>query len=683
MLLLVLIFILAFAIFLRFSETVMAALMGTVLLGLAFYQISFSDLSRAGGVIVGSLLVASSALVLIGLPMPMAARKGPKRKAKAPPFQFPFFKRPEVVRQTSTGMEVNLNIAGYEIYERVGVGGMACVYRARRMEDNRPVALKIPLEKFVTDAKFVRRFHREAEVLRRLSHPSVIKVFDHNNHGNNHYIAMEFIEGQSLESVLESTKVNFETTILIVRALADALRYIHSQGIIHRDIKPANVMIAMAHEGIAGLRPERIKLMDFGIAVGKVLTRLTMTGARVGTPIYMSPEQAKGQKIDARSDIYSLGLMLYEMVAGQVPFKGSYEVVVHQQVFQVPPPPKQVNPDVPIGLSDLIMKMIEKDPEKRPSLSEVIDAIDAGILTEKKKYDGPCYLAISVNARKGVLRQIEPVGQLIQSVGQLSAAGPFTSAPQSIALDRDGNYYAIILSTRAGTESAKMIHKFSADGQEIFAFGTGGLRPGEFMQPVSLAVSPYGQLYVLDGETCTVQRFSLDGDYYGSFGTHGPGKGTFKEPRMIVVGYDLFLYILDYGNRQIQKFTLEGEYVARYAFKMSKEDPTLRELDGLGVDGAGYLYVSDVPSRKIRRISPEGKAVQSFPLENISGEDHQQPLQIVVDNEGNVFAARAGNHQMQHFSVNGRPLPHIETYDPVTSVAIFIKEGMEMKEAHH
>ena len=691
MIILLLLFVVSLLLFLKFSETPLALTLGLFALVFALYQASLDNVARAGGAMVGAFLLTSSALVVLGKPN---AQKGPRRRGavvRGPLFtlNLPQMGGARGGRNKTTGVGGKsknpsligeaLQIPGYELFERVGVGGMASVYRGRKLEDGRMSALKIPLERFVADAKFVRRFHREAEVLKRLSHPSVIKVYDHNSQGNHHYIAMEFVEGETLESVMETHKLSFDQTILIVRSLADALRYIHSQGIIHRDIKPANVMVALGQEGIAGLRPDRIKLMDFGIAVGKVLTRLTMTGARVGTPIYMSPEQAKGQKLDSRSDIYSLGLVFYELITGQTPFKGSYEVVVHQQVFQMPPPPKQINHEIPGPLSDLIMSMVEKDPEKRPSLSEIIESLDAGVLEERVQVNVPSYLVLSTNARKGVLRRLDSEGNLQSSVGVIAPGTALPAAPVSVAVDPKGNFYAAIVSYRSSGEVPKMIRKFSPGGEELLAFGAYGLKPGEFLHPVALSISPITQeLYVLDGETCIVQRFNLDGEYLGRFGGNGGGKGTFNDPRLIVAGYDDSVYVLDYGNRQVQRFDAEGKYLSRFAFKMSKDDPELRTLDGLGMDSSGAIYISDIPSRKIRRINGEGKAVQSFALDTLPGEDLEQALQISADHEGNVYAARPGLHQIQKFNSTGRALPHLETYEPVTSLAMYVKEGFEM-----
>ncbi|MFN8509250.1 MAG: protein kinase [Deinococcaceae bacterium] len=689
MIVLALLFLTSLLLFSRLSETAIALLLGLFCLGFVVFEASFSDLTRTQGALVGALFILSSALFTLG--EAQTDRKSYRLKRKrllAPSLLETFFSKgalqwlkPNTVvpeGRKNSGVHSGPHIEGYEIYEQVGSGGMASVYRAKRLEDSKMVALKVPLEKFVADSKFVRRFHREAEVLKRLTHPSVIRVYDHTHQGNNHFIAMEFIEGESLESILENHKVNFEQAITIIRSLADALRYIHSQGIIHRDIKPANVMVSMDGEGLARLQPSQIKLMDFGIAVGKVLTRLTMTGARVGTPIYMSPEQAKGQKLDSRSDIYSLGLLFYEIVAGQTPFQGNYEVIVHQQVYQNPIPPKQVRQDIPSPLSDLIMRMIEKNPDQRPNLNEIIEELDAGVLEERTESNDPSYLMCVVNTKKGVFRRFDSDGNLKSSVGNIPQTLP--AVPSCIALDTQGQIYAVVITYQTGGEVPKMIRKYAPSGEELLAFGAYGLKVGELLSPISIAISPISDhIYILDGETCVIQQFNPKGEYIGKFGGSGDGKGTFSEPKMIVAGHDDFLYVLDYGNRQVQKFDSEGEYISRFAFKASKDDTTLRVLSGLGTDSGGSVYIADETTRKIRQISAEGKAAQSFPLDQLPGEDPDKAYQIVVDHQGQVYAARAGLHQIQRFANNGRTLPHLEIFEPLSALACYIQEGSELK----
>ncbi len=632
-----------------------------------------SNPHRADASLVIAAIILVSSLVPLGTAYarPRANKRRPSRETgRAPTLAG--------VNANNLKGEGNSSLSRYELRDRVGIGGMATVYRALRKDDSKVVALKIPQEKFVADAKFVRRFHREAEVLMRLNHPNIIKVFEHSNEGTTHFISMEFVEGESLESLIETRRLTLEHSTMVLRATADALRYIHKQGIIHRDIKPGNIMVTKSAMGFnpPSIEPSGVKLMDFGIAAGKVLTRLTMTGARVGTPVYMSPEQARGLKIDHRTDIYSLGLVFYEMVTGVTAFKGGYEAVVQAQIFQTPTPPRQVNLEVSQKLNDLVMRMIEKDPEKRASLNEVIEAVDTGLLEGSSSLDGPVQLVVSLNSRKGPLRILDGKGNLersLSSIGQ--GADKFPAAPVAVAADRDLNLFAAVFEYRAGESSPKMIRKLDPNGTELSAFGNYGMKPGDFLYPAAISVAPWDQVYVLDSEACMVQRFTMDGQFISKFGGRGAGRGTFDDPRNVIAGSDGFVYVLDFGNRQVQRFSKDGEFIQRFSFKINSESSELRVLDGVGVDVTGVLYIADASSSKIRSlIFPAGKQGQSFNIEPLHGEDTNNVMDIGIDHQGHVYAARRGGHIVRKFAPDGTLLVNIETYAPILSFHLFIRD---------
>ncbi len=361
--------------------------------------------------------------LLLGLGVFLAPRVylGPRRRQrKRPP------PREKRANPTKTTEEAEALSQRYEILEKVGVGGMATVYKAKERKTGRLLALKVPQERFVGDPRFVRRFHREAEVLAKMDHPAIVKVYDHGQVDGVHFIAMEFLDGEGLDKLIEERRLSLRQAASILARVADALKHIHAQGIVHRDIKPGNIMVLRGALKESGVDPRGVRLMDFGIAAGKVLTRLTITGARIGTPVYMSPEQAKGQKLDHRSDIYSLGIVLYEALTGQPPFTGGYETVIHQQIFQVPTPPKQLKPEIPQVLSDLVLRMLEKDPAKRPTLDEVIQVLE-GPWEEEKGLPHPHYLLVGVEAKKGTVRLLDPSGtasRLFSGIGSAPATSP-------------------------------------------------------------------------------------------------------------------------------------------------------------------------------------------------------------------------------------------------------------------
>ncbi|HEY3941683.1 MAG TPA: Stk1 family PASTA domain-containing Ser/Thr kinase [Acidimicrobiales bacterium] len=256
----------------------------------------------------------------------------------------------------------------YELTHLIARGGMAQVYRARDRLLDRPVALKVLFPELSVDRAFVERFRREAQAAANLSHPNIVPVFDWGEDDGTYFIVMEFIDGRPLSALLRSTGPLAPARAAGVGAkVADALSYAHRHGVVHRDVKPGNVL--MTEDG-------QVKVTDFGIARAiNTEESLTQTGAVMGTAAYFSPEQAEGFGVDARSDIYSLGVVLYEMVAGRTPFVGDSPVAVASKHVREPAPPiTDFNPQVPPALEAVIAKAMAKSPDLRYSTAEELRA---------------------------------------------------------------------------------------------------------------------------------------------------------------------------------------------------------------------------------------------------------------------------------------------------------------------
>ncbi len=247
----------------------------------------------------------------------------------------------------------------YRIEARIGSGGMAEVYRGVDPVLNRTVAIKVLLPQFARDASFVERFRREAQAAARLNHPNIVSVYDTGADGDTQYIVMEFIEGRTLaEALAAGRRPSPVQSAEIAQKICSALSAAHAQGVIHRDIKPGNVMVT---------REGTVKVMDFGIArITSGVETAPQTSAVLGTASYLSPEQAQGGPLDARTDIYSLGTVLYEMLTGRPPFMGETPVAVaYKQVNETPVPPSQINADVPPRLDAVVMRALSKNPANR------------------------------------------------------------------------------------------------------------------------------------------------------------------------------------------------------------------------------------------------------------------------------------------------------------------------------
>jgi serine/threonine protein kinase len=273
----------------------------------------------------------------------------------------------------------------YHLIEKLGRGVMAEVYKAQAPGLDRCVAVKV-LHSFLAEQDFIGRFEREATAMAKLQHPNIVPVFDFGCEGGLYYMVMEFIDGPTLKAELGKRSrmgqpFDPKEAIRILVAIGSAVDYIHGQGIVHRDLKPANIMFTSEGEPM---------LTDFGIAKIVGAKRYTMTGAISGTPAYMSPEQGQGERGDERSDIYSLGVILYEMVTGRVPFQAKTPYTIIMKHIQDPPPlPRAVNPQLSESVERVILKALSKAPDDRyQTAGEMTRALQMAIEGELGKLGG-------------------------------------------------------------------------------------------------------------------------------------------------------------------------------------------------------------------------------------------------------------------------------------------------------
>ncbi len=259
----------------------------------------------------------------------------------------------------------------YEILDVLGTGGMAVVYRAYCHRLNRYVAVKILKGELAADQDLRRRFHDESQSVAMLSHPNIVAVYDVSQVDDREFIVMELIDGITLKQYINKRGgcLNWRESLHFTTQILQALKHAHSRGIIHRDIKPQNVMV---------LRDGSVKVTDFGIA-RSTNSQATMTQDAIGSVHYISPEQAKGSHIDARSDIYSAGVVLYEMLTGRLPFEGDNPVsVAIQHINSIPVSPRELNPDVPVGIEQIAMKAMAPTPDRRyRSAEDMLNDLDA------------------------------------------------------------------------------------------------------------------------------------------------------------------------------------------------------------------------------------------------------------------------------------------------------------------
>src|SRR5438046_6405373 len=254
----------------------------------------------------------------------------------------------------------------YRIERKLGAGGMADVYLAEDQELGRRVAIKILNDRHAADDSFIERFRREAKNAAGLSHPNIVSIYDRGEAGGTYYIAREYLDGRSLKKLIISRgSAPVRTAIEYTRQILGAIGFAHRHGIVHRDIKPHNVLVG----------PEgRLKVTDFGIARSGA-SQMTEVGSIIGTAQYLSPEQARGSQVDQTSDVYSVGVVLYELLTGQVPFTGDTPLeIAMKHLSEVPKPPSELRPEVPHDLDLVVLRALAQHPADRHGTAEEMSA---------------------------------------------------------------------------------------------------------------------------------------------------------------------------------------------------------------------------------------------------------------------------------------------------------------------
>ncbi|HEV7796850.1 MAG TPA: protein kinase [Pyrinomonadaceae bacterium] len=341
----------------------------------------------------------------------------------------------------------------YRLEERLGIGGMGTVYRARHLLIDRPVAIKVLNPRFVEDDAAQTRFRREAKAAGRLQHPNAVTVTDFGQTADGYvYIVMELLLGRTLRDVLaKEAPLDSARAVSLMLQISDAVAAAHEAGIIHRDLKPANIFIVQRAEV-----PAVVKVLDFGIAKLAAdsvdeddLKNLTIVGAMIGTPRYMSPEQCDGAELTPAADVYSLGVILYEMLSGMVPFSGSTPLAIAMKHATEPPrSPREIVASIPASLEELVLHALEKLPEDRPRDA----AAFRSELFETAERLGLEHAAITSGPNLEALRDIgteSPSGRLVIDISRLRENRAATSASGSSVSD---------LTVLSETDAERVLH---------------------------------------------------------------------------------------------------------------------------------------------------------------------------------------------------------------------------------
>ena len=403
----------------------------------------------------------------------------------------------------------------YRVVRRIGGGGMADVWLAEDAHLQRRVALKVLHRRFAQDREFVERFRREAEHAAGLQHPNVVAVYDRGEYEGTYYIAMQYVEGATLKELIDRGLTSPEAVELI-RQVLEAARFAHRHGIVHRDLKPQNVIVDAEGKAV---------VTDFGIARAGV-SEITQTGSVMGTPHYLSPEQAQGHDVTSVSDLYSIGVILYEALTGRVPFEGESAVAVAmKQVSQTPQRPSSINPRVSPSLDAVVMRALEKEPGQRfQSADAFIAALDEA-MKEPEPGGGtaafaplPPVVAAPVEAEAAEEEEEERRRRLLWG---LLAAAVLIGLLVGLALTRDTTTTVPNVTGSQEGAAIELLHQHGFTVGEIKRVERVGAAPNEVLEQDPLASPPAGEAE----EDCSLLTFFCSKPEVTLTVSKGPGTG--------------------------------------------------------------------------------------------------------------------------------------------------------------
>lgn len=579
---------------------------------------------------------------------------------------------------------IGQQLGNYRIDGVLGVGGMGVVYLAHDERLGRKVGLKILPRTFVNDPAQLERLKLEARTASALNHPNIVTVHEIGQVEETHYIAIEFIEGITLRERIARGPLPPEEAREIAIQVGSALCVAHRAGIVHRDIKPENIMI----------RPDGyVKVLDFGIAkstqpeilggLGSIAySTQTQLGAVLGTARYMSPEQTRGESIDARSDIWSLGVVLYEMLSAEAPFPGATPAEVKKAIAAQEPRPLEQS-TIPSALRKIVEVCLRKTPADRFQTSEELlvnlraDAPEARRQRERKKLfalaaTGVLLAAVAFAILNSRWQQKMPAASINKGAQNFAL-----TKPTGLAVDPDGVIYVTDFpnhTIRQITTDGAM--KDFAGTRGSLGYNDGPRERARFAYPADIAFGPDRSLYIADCDNHVIRRIAPDGTvstFAGQPGksghVDGPGASAlFKYPTGVAVDGGGNVFVADISNHVIRKITASG-IVTTFAGAAGERgsadgmggNARFNEVHGVAVDRAGNVYAADFGNHTIRKITPDGMVTTLAGQPGNPGSSDGPgtsarfcaPYSVAADAAGNVFVADTSNHIIRKIAPDG------------------------------
>ena len=578
----------------------------------------------------------------------------------------------------------NQTLGRYQILELIGRGGMAEVYKAYDLALRRHVAVKVLFEILLQqDPRASDRFLTEAQNMAGLDHPHILPIYDYSEENGLSYFVMKLIPGGSLKDQLQGP-LEVERAVSLVGQVADALGYAHAHGIIHRDVKTANVLMAEPNSAI---------LSDFGIARALEQTaQLSHTGGMKGTAYYMSPEQARGEAASPKADQYALGVVLYEVLTGALPFQGDTPIAVIVQHIHSPlRPPRELNPALPVALEQVMVRALEKDPDARfpdtatfaaalrdaaqPSqISAPLPAPDASSRTLQALRSGAAQQAVDPTRtdkvdRTEVVPFHSPPEHVSPSESQHASVetgvGPQTRGREEPAPEKRRRTVLIptlamgaLVAILAIAAVAYLVTPHShapPPGQPLAQWGTKGSGPGQFTEPVSVAIDAQGNVYVADTDNSRIQKLSPSGRPIAQWGTAGSAWGQLVSPVGVAVDALGNVYVADLSNNRLEKFSPTGRPVAQWGRKGTGPGQFSRPV-GIALDGRGNVYVVDTDNNRIQKLSPSGRPLAQWGTKGTGSGQFAGPEFVAVDANMNVYVTDTYNDRIQKLSPAGHSI---------------------------